>query len=176
MSLTAFKHALEKEHGFVMLTSLLLLAILTAAGIAATRTANTEVQIVRNEQELVQAFYNTEAGAIDALQNTGTWMTDAFFAAGETAANAILSSGVTNSAGNPVATMEVRCIEASGTSINGLSSEANDLPTQSHIAPPAEGSGYSLKYFETRRYGVTAKSTDSNTCVQTGAWKVFNKF
>ena len=46
---------------------------------------------------------------------------------------------------------------------------ANRLPLQRHIAPPPSGSGFSLKYFEVRRYGVTATSTTGNTRVQVGA-------
>jgi len=57
-----------------------------------------------------------------------------------------------------------------------LSQPADTLPLQSHIAPPPEGSGYSLKYFEVRRYGITASSTDGNSRIQVGAWKVFNKY
>ena len=103
-----------------------------------------------------------------------TWLTNDFLLAGETAANITVTS--TNAANESVARVEVRCIENSGTPIVGLSAAANNLPLQRHIAPPPEGSGYSLKYFEVRRYGITATSATGNTQVQVGAYKVFNKY
>ena len=77
--------------------------------------------------------------------------------------------------GDPIANIEVRCITATPSN-TGLSDEADNLPLQDHIGPPPTGSGYSLKYFEVRRYGITGKSTDGNTTIQVGAWKVFNKY
>ena len=53
---------------------------------------------------------------------------------------------------------------------------SGDVPQQAHIGPPPTGSGYSLKYFEVRRYAVTGTSDNGNTQIQVGAWKVFNKF
>jgi hypothetical protein len=50
------------------------------------------------------------------------------------------------------------------------------LPDQPHVAAPPSGSGFSLKYFEVRRYGITATSAAGNTQVQIGAYKVFNKY
>ena len=78
--------------------------------------------------------------------------------------------------GTVVATVEVRCIEGTATPVTGLSNSANKIPPQAHIGPPPTGSGYSLKYFEVRRYAVTGTSDNGNTQIQVGAWKVFNKF
>lgn len=167
---------LKNDRGFVLVASILVLAVLTVAGLTATRTATTESQIVRNEGELIETFYNVEAGSIDALENSSTWLTDSFLSASETTANTSFSSSVTDSSGSSVAQIEIRCVESTGTSVSGLSSAANSLPQQTHVVPPPSGSGYSLKYFEVRRYGVTTTSTDGNTCIQTGAWKIFNKF
>jgi len=50
------------------------------------------------------------------------------------------------------------------------------MPHLRHIGPPPAGGGYSMKFFEVRRYGVTATSITGNTQVQIGAWKVFNKY
>jgi len=80
-----------------------------------------------------------------------------------------------NADGTPDADVEIRCIEETGTPISDLRDAANDLPLQKHIAPPPPGSGYSMKYFQVRRYGVTATSATGNTQIQTGVWKVFNK-
>ena len=83
-----------------------------------------------------------------------------------------------------VATVEVRCIHDESVSIPpglsgpvaGLSDAANTVPYQPHIGPPPSGSGFSLKYFEVRRYGITATSATGNTQTQIGTYKVFNKY
>ena len=172
------KRIIGNENGFVLGGSILISAILLLAGVLALWTSNTEMHVVRNEGDLTLEFYNAEGGVIDALENydTGTmnWLTNAFLLAGETAAKSTVTS--TNAANESLARVEVRCIENSGTPIVGLSAAANNLPLQRHIAPPPEGSGYSLKNFEVRRYGITATSATGNTQVQVGAYKVFNKY
>lgn len=171
-------HIIDNEDGFVLGASILISAVLILAGVLALWTSNTEVQVVRNDGLMIREFYNAEGGVIDALVNYNTgstqWLTDDFLIADPTAASNVVVSNDPD--GQPLATIEARCIENSGTSISGLSEAANRLPHQNHISPPPEGSGFSLKYFEVRRYGVTATSTDGNTRIQVGAWKVFNKY
>ena len=174
----SLKHTIGNENGFVLGASILVSAVLILAGVLAIWNSNTEVRIVRNEGQMIREFYDAEAGVIDALENYNSgstnWMTDDFLADNPTVAKKIVTSNDEN--GNPVATVEVRCIESSGTPVTGLKDDSNDLPLQPHIGPPPNGSGYSLKYFEVRRYGITAFSSDGNTHIQVGAWKVFNKF
>lgn len=173
------KHTLNNENGFVLGTSILVSSILILAGVLAIWNANTEVKIVRNEGQMTREFYSAEAGVIDALENYNsgptTWMTDDFLSADPTTANSTVASSDEN--GNAVATVEVRCIEETATPIPApFSDAANSIPLQPHIGAPPTGSGYSLKYFEVRRYSLTASSTTGNTQIQVGAWKVFNKF
>ena len=176
--LKTLKHTIVNEDGFVLGASILVSAILILTGVLALWTSNTEVQMVRNEGDLIREFYNAESGVIDALENYNTgsiqWMTTDFLTADPKLAYASNTSNDEN--GNPMAGIEVRCIEKSGTTVAELSTAANTLPLQPHKAPPPLGSGYSLKYFEVRRYGITATSSDGNTQVQVGAYKVFNKF
>lgn len=171
-------HIIDNENGFVLGAAILVSAILIMAGVLALWTSTTEVQVVRNEGLMTREFYDAEGGVIDALVNYNTgstdWLTDDFLTADPTAANNTVVSNDPD--GRPLATVEARCIEKSGTSIAELSEAANRLPHQNHISPPPEGSGFSLKYFEVRRYGITATSTDGRTRVQVGAWKVFNKY
>ena len=174
----SLKKTLHNEHGFILGAAILISAILVIAGVLAVWTSNTEVKIARNEGQMIQEFYNAEAGVIDAIENYNSgstnWMTDDFLTEDQALAKKIVISNDEN--GDPVAKVEVRCIESSGTPVSGLESDSNNLPLQPHIGPPPAGSGYSLKYFEVRRYGLTATSTNGNTQVQVGAWKVFNKF
>ncbi|MFH1718460.1 MAG: pilus assembly PilX N-terminal domain-containing protein [Planctomycetota bacterium] len=169
------KNTLNNESGMVLIIVLLMLVIVTILGIAATRTSDTEMQIASNERQLVNDFYVAEGGLIGALE-TPPWLTDpVFLTAAETAAS-YTGTVDFNADGTPDANVEVRCIEDTGASVAGLSTAANNLPVSPHIAPPPAGSGYSLGKFEVRRYGVTVTSATGNTRVQTGVWKVFNKF
>ncbi len=169
---------INNEDGFILGAAILVSAILILAGVLAMWTSTTEVQVVRNDGQMIREFYHAEGGIIDALENynTGTtqWLTDAFLLAGPTAASSTVISN--DAGGQTVATIEVRCIESSGTAISGLSEAANTFPHQPHTGPPPVGSGFSLKYFEVRRYGITATSSEGNSRIQVGAWKVFNKY
>ena len=163
---------LDNEDGFAMGAAILVSAILLLAGVLSLWTSNTEVAVVRNEGLMTREFYHAEGGIIDALVNynngTTNWLTNDFLVSTPEAA---FSTVVSNDAGGqPVATIEARCITPSAPDIGYT------LPEQAHIAPPPIGSGYSLKYFEIRRFAVTASSTDGNSRIQVGAWKVFNNY
>ena len=176
--LKSLKSTLGNENGFILGTAILVSAILVLTGVLAIWTSNTELKTVRNETQLTREFYNAEAGVIDVLENyksgSTSWLTNDFLTTDPVNANSIVDS--IDEEGTVVATVEVRCIESTATPVSGLSSSANNIPRQAHIGPPPPGSGYSLKYFEVRRYAATATSTNGNTQVQVGAWKVFNKF
>jgi hypothetical protein len=198
MTATA-RRILTNENGFVLGASILISAILMLAGVLALWTSTTEMHVVRNEGEITREFYTSEGGVIDALENydigpttiggvgATQWMTDQFLqdAPSATANHRFFS---VDAGGQPIAEVRVRCITDTAITCDfesGLGSAevnaaadlpANTLPLQRHIAPPPSGSGFSLKYFEVRRYGVTATSATGNTRVQIGAYKVFNKF
>ena len=176
--ITSLKNTIDNQNGFVLGTAILVSAILVLAGVLAIWTSNTELKTVRNETQMTVEFYNAEAGVIDALENynsgSTSWLTDNFLTTDPTQASGTVNSS--DEQGEVVATVEVRCIESTATPVSGLSNSANSIPRQAHISPPPPGSGYSLKYFEVRRYAVTATSTNGNSQVQVGAWKVFNKF
>ena len=172
-----YANPINNEAGFVLGGAILISAILILAGVLALWTSSTEVQVVRNEGLMVREFYDAEGGVIDALANynkgTTDWLTNSFLTTPESSAfNTVVSE---DSLGRPVATIEARCITDQPYN-TGASDEADNLPLQSHIGPPPTGSGYSLRYFEVRRYGITGKSNDGNSTIQVGAWKVFNKY
>jgi hypothetical protein len=190
------RHVLFNEDGFVLGSSILISAILLLAGVLALWTSTTEMYGVRNENDLTREFYFSEAGLIDALENydvgdttrggTGStqWLTDQFLLDGpNTAFHRFFS---VDASGQVVAEVRVRCITDAAVNFDfepdpdniftTSDVAANTLPFQRHISPPPEGSGFSLKYFEVRRYGITATSATGNTRTQVGAYKVFNKF
>jgi Tfp pilus assembly protein PilX len=169
------------EEGSVIVLSMVLLVLLTILGISATRTSTIEVQIASNEIHAVQNLYQAEAGEHFAVETSDTWMSNPFLTAAETVAyvDSLIDPSLAvdiDADGTNDVTIEIRCIESSGTDISQLTDSANNLPARRHISSPPPGSGYSLKDYEVRRYGITATSTSGNTKVQIGAYRVFNKF
>ena len=177
---------LTNEKGSVVVLALIILVLLTLLGMAVTRTSSIEVQIASNDQQAVDCFNKAESADHYAIELINTWMTNTFLMAADTAANAF-SPDLDNDGTNDVITdidgdgtsdflMEIRCIEGTGATIAGLSQAANDLPAQQHITIPPVGSGYSLKSFEVRKYGITGTASNGCSIVQLGTYKVFNKF
>jgi len=169
------------EEGSVIVLSMVLLVLLTILGISATRTSTIEVQIASNERQAVQNQCQAEAGNHYALEISKTWMTDTFLTTADNVAyvdssvDPLLTVDIDADGTNDV-TIEIRCIESSGADITQLTDSANNLPARRHISSPPPGSGYSLRDYEVRRYGITAISTSGNSKVQIGAYRIFNKF
>jgi len=161
----------ENEKGFVFIVCILLLFVLTIAGIATVRTSGTEVMTVRNQGQIIREFYHAETGMIDAFENP-VWLMDTPFMAGDPATS-VYGPRDTQINGDLIARYRVQYIDVIGTtSITDLP----DVPSIQHIGPPPVDSGYSVKHFEVRRYAVTSRSSTGNSVVTGGVWKVFNKF
>lgn len=172
------RRIIDNESGMISILSLMTLVILTVAGVVAIAISNNETGIVRNEQIAAMDFYEAESGLNDARVNYNNWLTNDFLTQAQTAANSTFGTIAEDDDGNPLATVRARCIENnnSGDVTPIFNNVADEMPAMAHIGPPPEGSGYSLKYFESRRYSLTATSGSGNTIVQAGVWKVFNKY
>jgi len=167
---------LTNENGSVIVLALIMLVLLTLMGMAVTRTSSIEVQIASNDRQAVDNLYKAESADHYAIEIASTWMTNAFLTADPAAANNVRLLDIDND-GNDDVRIEIRCIEGTGTAIpSPFSAAANNLPIQQHITVPPAGSGYSLKYFEIRNYGITGTTLNGGTLVQLGAYKVFNKY
>jgi hypothetical protein len=165
----------NNENGSVIVLALIMVVLLSLLGMAVSRTSSIDVQVASNETAALQDLYQAESADKYALETTSTWMTDGFLASAVTTAKDKRDVDLNNDAVND-ATVEIRCIELSGTPVAGLSQDANNLPLIRHIGPPPIGSKSSLSKFVIRRYGITSTSLTSNTKVQIGAYKLFNKF
>ena len=58
----------KNEEGFVLVTALLIMVLLTILGIAATNTAIMEMQISANERDYKRNFYRAEGAVMEAAQ------------------------------------------------------------------------------------------------------------
>jgi hypothetical protein len=177
---------LTNENGSVIVLALIMLVLLTLLGMAVSRTSSIGVQVASNDSRAADNLYKAESADHFAIELSQTWMTDSFLIAAQTAAQAVspdldndgvddVNLDIDNDGTNDFQ-IEIRCVEGSGLPHTGsLSNAANDLPLMLHITIPPVGSGYSLKYFEVRKYGITGTALDGGTVVQLGAYKVFNK-
>lgn len=62
------KCLLRNESGSVMVLALIMLALLTLLGIAATTTSTIEIQVARNERLYKENFYRAEAAVMENAQ------------------------------------------------------------------------------------------------------------
>jgi Tfp pilus assembly protein PilX len=166
---------IDNKNGSVVVLALIMVVLLSLLGMAVTRTSSIDVQVSSNETQAVKNLYQAESADSYALEATNTWMTDAFLTQPQTTTN-YKNQIDTDNDGTTDTQLEIRCIVTPYAYNNNVSPEANNLPVMQHIAPPPPGSGYSLKNFEVRKYGITAKTNTTNNVVQFGAFKVFNKY
>ena len=173
------KHAGGKsrlnERGSILAVSMCALLLLSIIGMAAIQTSSVELQISGNNQRVVEDFYFVEGAIITTLERTDWWLKDDFIDA-DTAAAKWKSKVDFDADAIEDALVEIRCVKKSNSKIAVLSEAANDIPFDRHTAPPPIDSGYSIRHFYTRKYAVTATGLRSNTKLQSGVWKVFNKY
>jgi Tfp pilus assembly protein PilX len=194
---------LQNEKGFVLISAMLFLILLTTIGIMATDTTNVELQIASNDRMIKQDFYNQEMGLAVARINSTEWLTSAYVTepvntahfpkANPADVNDVNDnevddrSEITNSNGEIVSIYKVRNIVSPASDVNAWddvsdfesASEhpANQLPVLEHEDKPPVGSGYDPKNFYIRRFATTVYSPneDRKVILQEGLYKAFNK-
>jgi len=78
------KKLLKNEEGSVLVISLIMLALLSLMGIAATNISTIEIQIAANNRTYMQNFYMAEAAAREAAQKiNGLGSLDDYYALGD---------------------------------------------------------------------------------------------
>lgn len=170
----------NNENGYVLVAVLLFSLIVSVIGIAATHTSAIEIQIAGNERAFNDDFYDTDGQLIDAIEKRyKDWMgQDDFLSADPDKANKTIV--INNEDGKLQYTVEVRCIEPSGTKIGDTVSEefsvyADDIPQDAHTGPAPPDFFYSAQNFILRRFAVTVRSAENRTILQAGVWKAFPK-
>jgi Tfp pilus assembly protein PilX len=166
----------KNENGSVVVLALIMVVLLSLLGMAVSRTSSIDVQVASNEAQAVKDLYQAESADNYALEDTNAWMTNTFLTGTETTTYYKDTNFDSDGDGTPDTLLEIRCIVSPATTNGSVSDQANYLPVMQHIAPPPPNSGYSLKHFEIRRYGITATTNNTNNRIQIGAYKVFNKF
>ena len=149
------KETINNENGFVIVLALLMLAIITVIGVAATRTSETELQIAQNETMSKLAFYAAEAVAPYVEANPALYGGDN-----------ITVGGYINFPNDeaPSATYAL----SSTLSFNG------DVEYLGSSTPP-RGSGYAAGKFKAHRYRMTCNGygpSNSKRQIEMGFYRI----
>lgn len=189
------------ESGFVLISAMLFLLILTIVGVMATNTTTVELQIAGNDRIAKQDFYNQEANLTNGQLRWTDWLSvmlagddSAFFPPLPTTApdTDINDNGYddiseyTDSNGNVVGVYKVRKIISANTAVatwddianyaTAAEHPANQAPLMAHNDKPPVGSGYGTN-LRIARYVITSYSTLNarNAIIQAGVYKVFQE-
>lgn len=149
------KDTVNNENGFVLVTAVLVLVIVTIIGIAATRTSETELQIVGNEKLHNLAFYAAEAAGAYVAENPDLY-----------GGNNITVGGFLYFPNNDDSSQ--RYALGSTQSFNG------DVEYLGSTAPP-RGSGYEAGKFKAHRYKMTCYgygSSNAESQTEAGFYRI----
>lgn len=152
---TKFKDTINNENGFVIVIALIMLAIVTVIGIAATRTSETELQISGNEKLHKLSFYAAEAARGYVADDTSLYGGDNITAG--------VSIYFPNNADSS-ATYE----------LDSTQSFKGDVQYIGFSAPP-RGSGYEAEKFKAHRYQMTCDGygpSNSQSQIEAGFYRI----
>ncbi len=152
---TKFKDTINNENGFVLVIALIMLAIVTVIGIAATRTSETELQISGNEKLHKLSFYAAEAARGYVADDTSLYGGD----------NITEGVGIyfPNNA-DPSAAYD----------LDPTQSFKGDVGYTGSSAPP-RGSGYEAGKFKAHRYQMTCDGygpSNSQSQIEAGFYRI----
>lgn len=181
----------KNQQGFALITVLFLLVLITAIGIAATRTSNLESLVAGNNRQSTIDFYNQELSLAVGDIDYKSWLTDDYLTSEEDSAcfpekgndgDDDDGDGITDLSeifdenDEVIGSYRVRNIVSEDSykdiddweDLETFGDEAskhpaNDVPFLSHTDKPNPGSGYDPKNFEIRRYAITAYSVNNDT-------------
>lgn len=162
----------KDEAGYIMVTAIFVLAILTITAAAISMLSQTESKTVRSERLYLTEFFNTDSAiAVASEKSTGPdgWGT-------------ILNNDMENGyvytsrplgESGPATVIEAFRIDESYNNVNSdASAFAKNLPVQKHIDEPLVGSGTGVTgEVMIRRYAITARPADGSVQIQAGVYK-----
>ncbi|MBE9522876.1 MAG: hypothetical protein IME95_06770 [Proteobacteria bacterium] len=138
------------ERGSITAIALMLLVVLTLLGVAATKTATTDIQIARNEIPYKQSFYICEGGIHREAAEVGR---------GNYPVVDINTSAV-------LATQNSSSLPGPAHEVNGTSYDFT-VAYKGFFRPPA---GYSAIHFS--RYDYSIEATAENVTIETRYYKI----
>lgn len=152
----------ENEDGFVLVTALLIMVLLTILGIAATNTAITELQISANDRDYKRNFYRAEGAVMEAAQILENETDKEELLPGMTTKPWLQSidasdySSYDDSMKKAVKLME----KAEGASLDDSTSEVRYATFSRGVAKGSKGASLSMSGTTVREYSVYGRSEE----------------
>lgn len=160
----------DMDEGYVLLTVIFIIAILTISAAAIATISQTESNIVRNERLYLKEFYNADSGISVTSEIYPDWHTplDA-----QSVGNGYrYSIQIAGEIGNEIMIEAVRVDESYNDFLSDLSGFAKEVPCQKHIDDPLIGSGTGVTgQVMIRRFAITATPSGSANQLQCGVYK-----
>lgn len=167
---TREKKCTEKEGGYVLVTVIFMIAILTISAAAIATMSQTESNIVRNERLYFDEFYNADSGISLASEIYPDWHTPLDVQGSRNGYK--YSKTIAGETGNEILIEAVRVNESYNDFSGELSGFAKDVPHQKHIDDPLIGSGTGVTgQVMIRRFAITATPSGSANQLQCGVYK-----
>lgn len=167
--MTSQRHR-DFDEGYVLITVIFILAILTLSAAAIATISQTESSIVRNERLYLKEFYNADSGISVASEKFKPWEAALNDAAEKYWTSKDKSEYVIQDESGAKTIIEAfRVDEKNGDAFN----EQYDLPPGlEHIDDPMISSGTGVTgEVLIRRYAITAKPENGNVKLQAGLYK-----
>ena len=145
----------NNERGFAIIVALLMLAIITVMGIAATRTSETETRIAVNDRLYNIAFYTAEAGTAFVAESPSFYGSDNITVGG--------SLSFPNDA-DPTESYALSTSQSFNGEVEYLGSST-----------PPRGSGYDAEKFKAHRYQMTCSGygpSNSISQIEIGFYRI----
>ena len=89
-----FMEKIKDEKGFVLVLAIIIMAAMTAIGLAVVTTSTTDVMIARNEMESKKAFYLAQSGLEEAIGRMNVLSANARFVGEDSGQKAYRKTGV----------------------------------------------------------------------------------
>ena len=153
--ITTLKDTLNNENGLVILIALLMLAIVTIIGIAATRTSETELRFAGKEKLRKLSFYAAEAARGYVAEDIGLY-----------GANNITVGGTIYFPNNADPSEKY--------TLDSTQSFKGDVEYLGFSAPP-RGSGYGAGRFRAHRYMITCDGygpSNARSQIEAGFYRI----
>lgn len=161
-----------KDEGYILVTVLFILAILTMSAVAIATISQTESNIVRNERIYLNEFYNSDSAIGISSEGFLQWISTLKNSSEKNGYKYNVTIPGENGAGTSVDVEAVRIEDSYGQFNENISPFAKDLPAQKHIDDPLVGSGTGVTgEVMIRRYAITAKPSNGNVQLQAGVYK-----
>lgn len=156
------------DDGYVLVTVIFIIAILTISAAAIATISQTESHIVRNERLYMKEFYNADSGLNVAAEKYKSWEASL----GNNGENYWTSNGTSYVQDEFGVKTIIEAFRIEETYSNDFEAGHGSFPELKHVDHPLMGSGTGVTgEVLIKRYAINARQENGNVEVQAGVYK-----